>query len=150
MQEWYQLSTKIPINLSYHETNIDNEGIQIRVSPNKAYKAIATFEGDLKIFQMSTGQNQYSLSDFEDCGTALTSFEWRPEGTGRTENVLAATYTNNKIIHWLATTGKRLTTIDCESEAIDIAYNPNGTKFVIGCEDGRIYEYDDVKKVNQN
>ena len=45
------------------------------------------------------------MRDKEQPKDTVTAFAWRPRDPNKTENVLVASYTSNKIIHWLSTTG---------------------------------------------
>ena len=95
---------------------------------------------------MDGGAEIFSMVDKNEPQCAVTAFAWRPTHKDKTENVLAATYSTNKIIHWLSTTGKKLTELEQDTELLDIAYFPNGEKFVVGCGNGTICMYDDVKR----
>jgi len=60
---------------------------------------------------MHSGSEIFSMRDRENPWDTVCAFSWRPKDPNKTDNVLAACYTSNTIIHWLTTTGKKLTSV---------------------------------------
>lgn len=145
-QPFYNFSPyNIKHDIVFHP--IVEEAHTIRIAPSLQYKALGTFEGNVNVVQNTTGNTIFSLRDKENPWDTISSFVWRPSVSDKTTNVLAGCYTSNTVIHWLATTGKKLTQIKIEEACpITIDYFPDGERFAVGCDDGSVRVYNDVKR----
>jgi WD40 repeat protein len=146
-QPFYTLDSNFTINhdIRFHEFN--ESAHSVKISPNSMYRALGTLEGNVRIFQMASTNQIFSMRDKDNPKDTVTAFQWRPRDPNKTENVLAASYTSNKIIHWLSTTGKRLTVVDTGDVGTnDIDYFSDAEKFAVGCSDGTVRVYNDIKR----
>ena len=145
-QPFYNFS---PYNIEHDIkfNDITQDAHTVRMSPNLEYQALGMFEGNVQVIQNYTGNTIFDLKDKENPWDAVTAFVWRPSDPEKTTNVLAGCYASNTVIHWLATTGKKLTQIKIDDACpVTIDYFPDGEKFAVGCDDGSVKVYNDVKR----
>jgi len=121
----------------------------VRFNSDDSYLAAACSDGTVRIYSSSTGNPTRVLnSRISPDLMPVTSVRWRPvSALAKTKNVLIATTADGGILHWHATSGKSLHTITLrENQVLSSDYNPDGSKFAVGCKDSCVRIYDESTK----
>ncbi|XP_061189530.1 WD repeat-containing protein 5-like [Saccostrea echinata] len=123
-----------------------------RFSPDGQHLAVGLIDGSVKIYSPSTYQCLYSLQDTDtqkkhlpvtQIRFRLYSSDEKPEYS----HILIASYASGLVKFWHYTSGKCLHTINEVRQTLNIAVNPDGTRFLTTGDSPQIHVYDeDTKK----
>jgi len=117
----------------------------VRYCWNDKYIATGCGDGSIKIFNVFTGKQSYTLNTDLDEPMPTTQVRWRPlNAPGITKNVIIATNANGTLYHYHTTSGKKLNQIyDPLNALLTADYKPDGLEFLTAGSDTVIRVYDE-------
>jgi WD40 repeat protein len=124
----------------------DQEVFCVRFSPDDQYLASSCGNGQIRIFNTSTGKQAFTLNNGDNIPT--TQVRWRPhQAMSKTKNVLVAVDADGRICHWHITSGKCLHEIqEPDNQLFCLDYAPDGTQFATAGKNREVRVYDEATK----
>lgn len=117
----------------------------VRYDPNDKYIATGCFDGSIRIYNVFTGKQSYTLNADGEEHMPITNIKWRPLcAPGVTKNVIIAASADGTLKHWHTTSGRLLnTTFNEDHKTKTCDYKPDGTAFLTADDDFIIRVYDE-------
>lgn len=124
----------------------DSEVFCCRFSPDDQYLASSCGNGQIRIFNTSTGKLAFTLSNGD--GVPTTQVRWRPhEAMSKTKNVLVSVDADGRIFHWHITSGKCLHEIsEKDNQIFCVDYVADGSQFATSGKNRQVRVYDEATK----
>ena len=127
----------------------DSEIFCIKISPDSEHIAVGLGDGTVQVYSTKTNNITFSLVSISTTSQVakmpVTSICFRPNRKEfKHGNVLCASYSDGRLIHWHYETGQRLNVIQEDNSFNTIEYSPNGEIFVAAGSEPVVSVYDSL------
>ena len=138
-------NSDVKITHKYTLGSLENQTFCVRFDPHDKYIAQGCNDGSVKIYNVYTGKQSYTLNTEMEQPMPTTQLRWRPATSyAVTKNVIITVNANGALQHWHTTSGKLLHTIYDElNQLLTVDYNKNGTQFATAGSDCIVRVYDE-------